>query len=41
MSEKALFTYELDSLGFYWVTEDKKKGFSSFLEKRKPHFKGT
>jgi enoyl-CoA hydratase len=41
MSEKALLSYELDSLGFYWGTEDRKEGFESFLEKRKAKFKGT
>ena len=40
MSEKTLLAYELDSLGFYWGTEDRKEGLRSFLEKRKAHFKG-
>lgn len=40
MSEKALLSYELDSIGFYWGTDDRKEGFKSFLEKRKSHFKG-
>lgn len=40
MSDQALLSYELDSLGFYWGTEDRKEGFKSFLEKRKPLFKG-
>jgi len=41
MSEKALLAYELDSMGFYWGTEDRKEGFKSFLEKRKAHFRGV
>ncbi len=41
MSEKALLNYELDSLGFYWGTQDRKEGLRSFLEKRKSYFKGV
>jgi enoyl-CoA hydratase len=41
MSEKALMSYELDSIGFYWGTHDRREGFKSFLEKRKAKFKGT
>ena len=41
MSEKALLNYELDSLGFYWGTQDRQEGLRSFLEKRKSYFKGV
>ncbi len=40
MSEKSVLTYTLDSIGFYWSTNDKKEGFEAFLNKRKPVFKG-
>lgn len=40
MSEKAVLTSELEALGFFWGTEDRKEGLKSFLEKKKPKFKG-
>ncbi len=40
MSHQAVLAAELDTLGYFWTTEDCKEGIRSFFEKRPPVFKG-
>ena len=39
MSEQVVLTSELEALGFFLGTEDRKKGLKSFLEQKEPKFK--